>query len=126
MEPPSVADLVDHLFKTRRRPDGKEYTYQEVTAALDGQLDPSYIGKLRSGKIRNPGRHALLLLCQFFRVPASYFFPELEALAPLEEEHAEEDQIQIALRSARLPPDVQGYLEGLIRAFRQQQKEKEE
>ncbi len=70
--------LVDDLFKVKRRPDGKEYTYQEVENALEKRLSGSYVRKLREGIIRNPGRDALLELCTFFHVPASYFFPELE------------------------------------------------
>lgn len=73
-----VAELIDQLFKTYRHPSGREYTYAEVARELNDELDPTYIGKLRQGTIKNPGRNALLLLCMFFRVPASYFFPELE------------------------------------------------
>jgi transcriptional regulator with XRE-family HTH domain len=119
---PVVAELVDHLFKTRRRPDGKEYTYQEVENATDKRLSASYIRKLREGMIRNPGRDALMELCFFFRVPASYFFPELEALAP-PEEYTQQDQLHVALRSLEVSPDVKEHLQGLIDALRQHQTE---
>ena len=56
--------------------------YQEVAKALNDELDPSYLAKIRKGVIKNPGRDALKLLCLFFHVPASYFFPELELLSP--------------------------------------------
>jgi transcriptional regulator with XRE-family HTH domain len=74
----TIALLVDNLFKMRRRPDGKEYSYQEVENALEKRLTASYVRKLRTGLIPNPGRDALIELCTFFRVPISYFFPELE------------------------------------------------
>src|SRR3712207_2762127 len=107
MPSPSIADLVDHLFKTRRRPDGKEYTYQEISDALGGELEPSHLAKIRKGKIPNPSWKTLRHLCLFFQVPAAYFFPDLEAIAPPSEEMETQDCIALALRSAGLPPDVQ-------------------
>ncbi len=113
----SIAELVDDLFKTHRKGDGTEYTYQEVMNGVGGKLDTGYLWKLRKGKIENPGRNALMLLCVFFRVPASYFFPELDDLAPSSEA---DEQLQCALRSTRLPADVQNQLQQLIKVLRQQ------
>lgn len=123
MEAKTIGELVDQLFKTHRRPDGKEYTYQEVADGVNSELDPTYIGKLRSGKVPNPGRNTLKLLCLFFQVPSAYFFPELEGMAPANEDPsiAGEHQIRLALRSAGLSPDVQNYLQGLIKALRDKQ-----
>ena len=126
-ESTNTAQLVDQLFKVHRKPDGQEYSYQEVSKALGGELDPSYIAKVRRGVIKNPGRDALMHLCLFFGVPASYFFPELDALAPVEEGSDEESMtsLRVAFRSMHLAPDVQTYLEGLIAALRQQGNVKE-
>jgi transcriptional regulator with XRE-family HTH domain len=74
----TVAELIDALFRSHRKPDGREYTYREVSEALEGKLTPSHIGKLRSGVIEDPKRETLLALCQFFSVPPDYFFPELK------------------------------------------------
>lgn len=112
----TVGELVDQLFKTHLRPDGKEYTYQEVAAALNGELDATYIGKLRSGKITNPGRNVLKLLCLFFRVPSSHFFPELDTLAK-EENIDGEQRLQLALRSIGLDPETQAHIQALVRAL---------
>ena len=119
----NIGQLVDQLFKTYLRPDGKEYSLQEVAAALNGEIDPTYLGKLRSGKVPNPGRNVLKLLCLFFRVPASYFFPELELKAASEEDPAlaEEKKLLLALRSVGLSPDMQSNLQAVIIALRQQQ-----
>src|SRR5690242_9738184 len=120
----TTAQLVDYLFKTHLRPDGQEYSYHEVSKALGGVLDPSYLAKVRRGVIKNPGRDALMHLCLFFKVPASYFFPELQALAP-EQENPEEESInslRMAFRSMNLSPDVQRYLEGIIAALRNQER----
>src|SRR5215210_1412365 len=103
----NIGELVDRLFRTHLRADGKEYSYQEVAAALNDEIDPTYIGKLRSGKVPNPGRNTLKLLCLFFGVPASYFFPDLEPKGAAEEDPAlvGERKLQIALRSVGLSPD---------------------
>lgn len=106
----------NQLFQTHRRPDGKEYSFHEVAAKLDGQLSPGYLAKLRNGTSGNPSRQSLLLLCQFFKVPASYFFPELDDLA--EEEPSEDEKIAIALRSSSLSEDVQNLIQGMIRVAR--------
>jgi transcriptional regulator with XRE-family HTH domain len=120
MELVNVSELVDQLFKRYRRPDGKEYTYQEVSTALGGEIDISTISKIRSGVISNPGRKALLLLCQFFQIPASYFFPELEMFAPRDTTPTPEQQLEAAFRSMGFPADVQEHLVGVARAFKKQ------
>jgi len=75
----TVAELVEDLFRTHRHPSGREFSNQEVSNALNDEIDPSYIAKLRRGAIKNPGRQALLSLCRFFKVQPNYFFPELES-----------------------------------------------
>jgi transcriptional regulator with XRE-family HTH domain len=123
----TTAQLVDDLFKEHRKPDGQEYSYQEVSKALEGELDASYIAKVRRGVIKNPGRDALMLLCRFFRVPASYFFPELDDLALPEEtiDKTHMDLIRVGLRSMDFTPEVQDYLEGIITALRDQRNARE-
>ncbi|HEU4327419.1 MAG TPA: helix-turn-helix domain-containing protein [Roseiflexaceae bacterium] len=75
----TTAELVEDLFRTYRHPSGREYSNQEVSTALNDAVDASYIAKIRRGIIKNPGRHGLLALCRFFKVPSSYFFPELQS-----------------------------------------------
>lgn len=78
----TMADLLNELFRTHLRPDGREYTCSDVSRALDGAIDPSYLARMRKGKIENPTKHTLLLICTFFNsvgtpVEPNYFFPEL-------------------------------------------------
>src|SRR5512145_2941781 len=73
-----IALLINQLFEASRQPNGREFSNQEVAHALG--VHSSYIGKLRAGKVPNPGRDTLKQLCIFFQVPSSYFFPELEPL----------------------------------------------
>jgi transcriptional regulator with XRE-family HTH domain len=118
----SVAELVDNLFKIYRHPNGHEYSYQEIANALNGELDPSYIAKVRKGVIKNPGRDALKLLCQFFQVPPTYFFPDLESLDGAERQPDEREAIRMALRSAGLSVEAQAHVEGLIEMLRPKKK----
>lgn len=78
---PTVAELLNQLFQQRRHPSGREYTNAEVALGMRGKHDRSYVRKVRSGEIPNPGYQALLELCIFFRVPITYFFPQLDDLA---------------------------------------------
>ena len=111
---PSVAQLLDHLFKSHTKAGGKEYSYQEVSDALSGELDPTYIAKIRKGKVPNPGRNTLLLLCRFFQVPATYFFPELDIQPTYDELTDEQLDEVLARRAARLTPEARRHLAALL------------
>ena len=113
----TVADLINNLFSSHLRPDGREYTNKEVCDSLGNAIETSHLSRLRKGKIANPGRDTLLALCRFFRVPPSYFFPEL-AENTNEESVDPEMMMQIALRSSGVLPDVQQKLAALIRSLR--------
>ncbi len=111
----TIAELVNDLFRTHRRPDGREYSASEIARKLNGQLDVSTITALRTGKVTNPTRNTLLLLCQCFNVPPSYFFPELTEPTVDDVLHAEQPEaIRVALRTSGLTPEDQKYVEGLI------------
>jgi transcriptional regulator with XRE-family HTH domain len=69
-----LAEKVDHLFLTVRRPDGREYTYDEVESGTGGRVSRSYVWKLRKGRNRNPSLEVVEALAGFFGVPAGYFF----------------------------------------------------
>lgn len=112
----TVAQLVDDLFWTHRKENGEEYTYKEVCAALNGAIEPSHLFKLRKGSIKNPGRKTLLALCTFFKVPATYFFPELDALEQLPAA-LQADPFVVAMRSSQLNPAVRKKLRELIQAL---------
>lgn len=120
-----IANLINALFRTYKSSDNQEYSNKEVCDALDGAIEASHLSRLRKGKIANPGRDTLLALCRFFRVPPSYFFPELQTIehdADANPEHIEanDPMLQIALKSTGITPEVQEKLEQLIRALRQQ------
>lgn len=112
----TIADLVNELFRTHRHPQTqREYMNTEVSRALEGQIDQSYLAKLRKGKVDNPTRNTLLLLCQFFDVPSSYFFPELDIRVP-----PEQTSLRVALRATSLDEETQEKLLELIQTMAKQ------
>lgn len=116
-----VAGLIDELFKTHRHPSGREYSCQEISDALENEIDASYLAKLRRGVIKNPGRNALLQLCNFFQVQPNYFFPEFQP--PINEDVSQEDPVKAALRSKKMKPGVRRKLEELIAALEPDEEE---
>ena len=117
----TIAQLIDDLLYTHRKPDGREYTYKEIAEALDRRVEPSHLSKLRTGKITNPGRETLLDLCRFFQIPPSYFFPELDILPKPPITSTTDEALHVTLRSSGLRPHVQTKLEELIQALRQEE-----
>lgn len=122
LEPETVAKLVDDLFETRRKPDGGKYSNREVAAATQGVIDATHLGKLRSGKIPNPSRDTLLNLCRFFKVPPSYFFPELKEQLENAQPVNPIDQLHVALRCLGVQPDLEEQIARLVQVIRSQQK----
>ena len=117
----TIAELVDNLFKTHKKPSGREYTYVEVAETLQGAIDPSHISKLRAGHIKNPSRETLLALCRFFKQPSRYFFPELEDIT----EPVDEEEMLDLVKRGRFNPAVKQKLTELIRALNDDTEEEE-
>ena len=74
---PDIAQLINALFTNHPHPDGREVTALEITLATNGKITQPHLHGLRNGRIKDPQRKTLLLLCQVFRVKPAYFFPEL-------------------------------------------------
>jgi transcriptional regulator with XRE-family HTH domain len=115
---PTLAELVNHLFRTHLKPNGKEYSNHEAAEAIRTQgytqTNASHLAKIRRGETANPSRDLLLSLCLFFEVPPTYFFPELgnRELTPPPE--LPQEQFRAALRSTGLDPEDQTLIEPLI------------
>ena len=102
----TLAEKIDLLFKTIKKPDGSQYTYQEVEEGTGKAITGAYIWKLRTGKAENPSYKVLKVLSDFFEVPVSFFFEEVseEYLQNLKlATQLREDGVQhIALRAGDL------------------------
>ncbi|MEV4361068.1 XRE family transcriptional regulator [Nonomuraea sp. NPDC004186] len=76
----SLAEKLEYLFRTVREPGRREYSNEEVAAAIardqDVSISASYIWYLRTGQRDNPTLKHLTALATFFGVPPAYFFDE--------------------------------------------------
>jgi transcriptional regulator with XRE-family HTH domain len=69
------------LFDAVRRPDGKQYSPQQVADAINEAaghkfISGTYIWQLRDKRRDNPTFRHIMALSLFFGVPASYFFEQ--------------------------------------------------
>jgi transcriptional regulator with XRE-family HTH domain len=75
-----LADRLEHLFRTVRESDRREYSNDEVATAISRDqgvsISASYIWYLRTGQRDNPTLKHLTALATFFGVPAAYFFDD--------------------------------------------------
>jgi hypothetical protein len=69
----SLAEKVDWLFRTHPNAHGRQYSYGQVQRATGNRVTASYVWKLRTGFMRNPGLGAAEALARFFDVPLGYF-----------------------------------------------------
>lgn len=110
----TLAEKIDHLFRTIRPRYGGEYSYEEVARALREKGGPTisaaYVWQLRKGMRDNPTKRHLEALADFFGVPTGYFLDdeiaaridaELELLAALRDSGVR----QLALRASGLSPE---------------------
>jgi transcriptional regulator with XRE-family HTH domain len=121
-----VSELVELLFRTHLKSDGRQYSNREVARGINslglGDITPAYIAKLRRDDTLNPSRDVLSKLCLFFQVPSSYFFPELDRFTSSQAETTTSDdpsvQLHMIFRSAGLTKEEQEQVEGLFNFFR--------
>ncbi|MFL6120060.1 helix-turn-helix domain-containing protein [Actinophytocola sp.] len=76
----TLAEKLDHLFRTVRKANQREYSNEEVSTAIardqNVSLSASYLWYLRTGQRDNPTFKHLNALAKFFGVPPAYFFDD--------------------------------------------------
>jgi transcriptional regulator with XRE-family HTH domain len=76
----TLSERVDHLFRTVRKPNRREYSNEEVSAAIARDqgvsVSASYLWYLRTGQRDNPTFKHINALARFFGVPPAYFFDD--------------------------------------------------
>jgi transcriptional regulator with XRE-family HTH domain len=108
----NLADRINTLFQSHRRPDGRMWTNDEVASGIkkanpDIKVGGAYLSALRTGKRARPAIDLLGALADFFRVPLSVLTdPERtysldERLGALDETTRDEVEL-IALRAIGL------------------------
>jgi transcriptional regulator with XRE-family HTH domain len=124
----TLAQKLDHLFRTVHPGSRGEYSFEEVARALQARGGPTisatYLWQLRKGLRDNPTKRHLEALADFFGIPPAYFFDdavtaridaELRLLAALRDGSVR----QIALRAAGLSPESLGAIAEMIERVRQ-------
>ncbi|MCE7009790.1 XRE family transcriptional regulator [Kibdelosporangium philippinense] len=123
---PTLAAKIDKLFQIVRRPDGEQYTNEEVAAACreatGESFSATYLWQLRTGRRDNPTKRHMEALAEFFDVPVAYFFDddqgkqihaELELLGALRNAEVR----NVALRAVNLSEDGLGTINDMIDAI---------
>ncbi len=77
----TFAQKLNSLFERIRKPDGSQYTSEDVEKGTNGAVTRVYVWKLRRGTATNPGYQIIQALADFFKVDPGYFFPERESLS---------------------------------------------
>jgi transcriptional regulator with XRE-family HTH domain len=72
----TVSEKIDHLFNAVRRPDGREFTYDDVEQGTGSRISRSYAWKLRHGRNRNPSLDVIEAMSEFFGVLPEFFFEQ--------------------------------------------------
>lgn len=72
------AQRLDFLFKTVIKPDGSEYSYEDVQQGTNKAVTAAYVWRLRTGKATNPGYWIIKALSDFFGMDPNYFFQDEE------------------------------------------------
>ncbi len=109
----TLAQKVDWLFSARRSVQGRQFTYGQVQRATGNRVTASYVWKLRTGAMSNPGLSVLEALASFFEVPLGYFAEGGEYLEaslgveklPPEDKVAREEALQLVEDGASKLPD---------------------
>lgn len=118
-----LADKIDALFRTVRRPNREQFSHEEVARvcreATGESFSATYLWQLRTGRRDNPTKRHLEALANFFQVPPAYFFDGVQAGAIVEElallEALRDAGVRnIALRAVELSSDALDTVSDLI------------
>ncbi|MFD0410174.1 XRE family transcriptional regulator [Kitasatospora sp. NPDC127116] len=110
----SLAEKIETLFRTVRRPNREQYSNEDVARACreaTGEtFSATYLWQLRTGRRDNPTKRHLEALARFFQVSPAYFFDDRseEILAELALLEALRDAgvRNMALRAVELSPEA--------------------
>jgi transcriptional regulator with XRE-family HTH domain len=122
----TLAAKIDRLFAVIRRPNGGQYSHEEVAKACrdatGDSFSATYLWQLRTGRRDNPTKRHLEALASFFDVPPAYFFDDQQSAAI----QAELDLLgalrntevrKVALRAVNLSPEGLGTITDMIDAI---------
>ena len=97
------AERLNTLLELKKKPDGSQYTQEEVVQGAKGTLSRAYLWKLRTGRAKNPGFHIVQALADFFAVDIHYFTAEkADGVEMIDQAREDELLKQITVRSSML------------------------
>jgi transcriptional regulator with XRE-family HTH domain len=124
----SLADKIDLLFRTMRRPGQPEQSYRDVASAIKETGGPSisatYLWQLRKGDQTNPSFKILEAVANHFHVPTQFFSDgeiadKVEAQLELISSARDSQVVNLAMRANGLSSaalrEAAGALEGYRR-----------
>lgn len=125
----SLAEKLDYLFRVVHPRGRGEYTYREVSEAINESgagvtISVSYLWQLRNGEKANPTIRHVEALARFFGVPPSYFMDDaatdevrdqLALLAAMRDSEVR----NIALRAGDLSSAALKMIKNVVEATRQ-------
>ena len=76
--PESFAAKLNRLFSSITKPNGEEYSAEEIQVATGKAITSSYIYRLRVGKSTNPTIDKVKVLADFFGIDPGYFLTDEE------------------------------------------------
>ena len=113
--PRTLAEKIDHLFRTIHPPGRDQFSYREVAAGINkrmGQtaISSTYLWQLRTGQSTDPKKSHLEAIADFFGVPPTYFFDDdvarrVEAELDLLRVLRDSPVRQLAFRAVDLSPE---------------------
>ncbi|TVT61962.1 XRE family transcriptional regulator [Amycolatopsis rhizosphaerae] len=134
-EAPTLAAVIDKLFKTIKRPNGQEHSLEEVArwcAAWlrqrgEGTFSKEYLRQLRLGIKSNPTKRHLEAMAAFFQVDPAIFLDSersAEIQADLELAVAIRDAgvSALAMRAVSLTPDARKQVIEFIKSLQNEGK----
>jgi len=71
-----IAQTFEQLLDTYRRPDGSQWTGQQIDEATDGFVTRSYFVNLRKGRINSPGHEKMAAIAKAMGFPPAAWFEE--------------------------------------------------
>ncbi len=107
-----VGNKLNFLFNTVRKPSGEEYSLEDVGRATG--FHPSYIGRMRDGKVANPGREVLAGLSTFFHVDPGFWFRAGNELVESEPDSSTINVVSRKLGRANLTAEQEKMFERMV------------
>ncbi|WP_340684986.1 XRE family transcriptional regulator [Amycolatopsis coloradensis] len=131
----TLTDRIDRLFQVVRRPNGEQYSHEEVARACRESTGESfsaaYLWQLRTGRRDNPTKRHLEALAAFFQVPPAYFFDDEQGRALAEEVELlgalrNTAVRNLALRAVTLSEEGLGTVTDIVEAIRRRESKRDQ